>query len=219
MQRRAAATLGPGADRATSGERIRASPIPYPPETKTGGFAAYHRSMELDDRMHLRDLLLGQDIQEAVELLHAQAKDDPDAAALLDELQQALGQIAEAVDRHAPKGTPLEAVEYALSHASAFSLNSVAEYADASERDPDAATNEIRLALHSQVHAGRLSIAYVFDCPSCGNVIDERDDLPPAPYTVRCEHGNCKTDRTIDPAVAHAIFLNQNGDHDLESWV
>lgn len=175
--------------------------------------------MDLGTRMHLRDLLLGQELQEALDLLHARAEDDPDAAALVTAVGPAVRQIEEAVDRLAPKGTPIEAVEYALSHSCAFSLDSVAEYADASERSPDAAIEDIRRALQNQVQAGRLVVAYVFECPSCRNILDERDDLPQEPFTVRCEHGNCKADRTVDPASAHAIFVSQSDDRQLESWV
>jgi hypothetical protein len=50
-------------------------------------------------------------------------------------------------------------------------------------------------------------------------VIDARADLPAAPFVAFCEPGNCRADRTLDPARAHAVFRNTNSHPELESWI
>jgi hypothetical protein len=69
------------------------------------------------------------------------------------------------------------------------------------------------------VQAGRLEISYLFDCPSCGNVIGNRDDLPERPFRVLCEHSNCRAERVIDPASADAVFTNPDRGPGLQSWL
>ncbi len=112
-----------------------------------------------------------------------------------------------------------EAVDYALGHAAGFRLSSVAEYCGTDEQHGDRLINELQRLLAGKVQAGRLEISYLFDCPSCGNVIGGRDDLPEGPFRVFCKHGSCRAERTIDPAKADAVFLNANRDPGLKSWL
>ncbi len=64
--------------------------------------------------------------------------------------------------------------------------------------------------LADHVPAGRLNVAYIFDSPRCGNVITGRDELPVDVFEVYCEHDGCWVRHLIDPAAAHAVFINAN---------
>lgn len=176
--------------------------------------------MDLEDRLRLRELLLGDDdrLRELDEL--AQGEDaDPAARQLAAEVRPVLARLVEIADQYVPLGTPREAVDYALGHASGFRLSSVAEYCGTDERHGDHLINELQQLLGAEVQAGRLEISYLFDCPSCGNVIADRDDLPEGAFQVFCEHPNCRAERTIDPARADAVFINANRVPGLKNWL
>ena len=88
----------------------------------------------------------------------------------------------------------------------------------ANERSGDHLINELQQLLAAGVQAGRLEISYLFSCPSCSNVIDNRDDLPKRPFRV-CEHPTCRAERAVDPARAEAVFLNPDSGPGLQSWL
>ncbi len=135
------------------------------------------------------------------------------------EIRPVLARLGEIADQYLPLGTPREAVDYVLGHATGFGLSSVAEYCGADEREGDRLVNELQRLLAGEVRAGRLVISYLSGCPPCGNVINSRDDLSEGPFQVFCEHGNCRAERTVDPARADAVFINANRDPGLKSWL
>jgi hypothetical protein len=61
------------------------------------------------------------------------ATPDESVRLLAEEIAPALAQLGRIVDEHLPPGTPEEAVEYALTHASGFDVSSVLEYCGADE--------------------------------------------------------------------------------------
>jgi hypothetical protein len=176
--------------------------------------------MDLEARLRLRDLLLGDDQRrgELDDLVHGEHA-DPAIRQLADQVRPVLGRLQEIADQHVPPGTPGEAVDYALDHVTGFRLSDVAEYCGTDERHGDSLIGELQRLLATQVQAGRLEIAYLFDCPSCGNVIADRDDLPEAPVRVFCEHPNCRAERTIDPARADPVFINANQQPGMKNWL
>jgi hypothetical protein len=176
--------------------------------------------MDLEDRLRLRDLLLGDDQRrgELDELVHGEHT-DPVIRQLADEVRPVLARLQEIADRHVPPGTPREALDYALGHVTGFRLSSVAEYCGTDERHGDSLIGQLQRLLAAEVQAGRLEISYLFACPSCGNVIADRDALPEAPFRVFCEHPNCRAERTIDPARADAVFINANQQPGMKNWL
>jgi hypothetical protein len=178
--------------------------------------------VDLGQRLRLRDLLLGDDDARRDELdaLLSAGSDDPEIAPLIADVAPLVAQLHEAVDEHLPFGTPREAVDYALDHAGGFSVAAVAEHCGAQESRGGEEVDEVRRLLAEEVQAGRLSVEYVFDCPSCGNIIDDRRQLPAEPFRVFCGYRSCCTRRTIDPATAHAIFVNaEQAAPALEIWI
>jgi hypothetical protein len=176
--------------------------------------------MDLEDRLRLRDLLLGDDHREHdLKALLLGEHADPAVRRLVAEVQPLLAQLEEIADLHVPVGTPREAVQYVLGRASGFRLSSVAEYCGHDERYGSSIVTEVQRLLAGEVQAGRLEISYLFSCPSCGNVIDYRDKLPEEPFQTFCEHGNCQAERTVDPAKADAVFINASRDPALENWL
>lgn len=177
--------------------------------------------MDLEERMELRDRLFGDEHRqrELADLL-ADPPEDPDAAAVVDDVRPLLERLFEFADARLPLGTPAEAVELALRRASAFGLEAVVEYCGGSERVGGDAVDEVRRLLADQVAAGRLTVEYMFDCPNCGNVAAGREELPLEPFTVVCHGGTCDgAERTIDPKTARALFVNADQSPTLESWV
>lgn len=181
---------------------------------------AYGAGMDLGDRLRLRELLLGDDQRLAGldELMHADHA-DPAVRHLAEQVRPVLARLGEIADRYVPLDTPREAVDYALGHATGFRLSSVAEYCGTYERHGGSLINELQRLLAAEVQAGRLEISYMFDCPSCGNVIANRDDLPEAPFRVFCDQANCQAERTIDPVNADAVFINANQDPGMANWL
>jgi hypothetical protein len=177
--------------------------------------------MDLEERLRLRETLLGyEEHQQEIAELFATAPLDGEAAEVLKAARPLFERLHELVDELLPLGTPAEAVAHALRRSSAFRVETVLDYCGEHERTGGDAVDDVRLLLAEQVAAGRLSVEYVFDCPSCGNIADERDDLPSEPVTVVCHGGRCEgAERTIDPANARAIFVNADPDPALESWV
>jgi hypothetical protein len=106
-----------------------------------------------------------------------------------------------------------------MAHASGFTVAAVVEYCGTEERRGDETVDAVRRLLFDEVAAGSLTVGYVFSCPSCGNVIDSRAELPEAPFSVYCEHPSCASERTVDPASALAVFRNTSDDPSLESWI
>jgi hypothetical protein len=176
--------------------------------------------MDLSQRLELRDLLLGEDDAQRRALRDFLTSDheDPEISRLVADVAPLVARLDEAVDQHLPYGTPREAVEHAISRSAGFSVAAVAEYCDADEKHGGEAINEVRRLLAEAAAEGRLTVEYSFDCPNCGNVIDHRDDLPDGRFTVMCE-ARCKAERVVDPATAHAVFMNTNQDPALESWI
>lgn len=176
--------------------------------------------MDLGERLRIRDLLLGEDSrQDELAALLDSEPEDPDLRRVLDDVRPLFTRLYAAVEQHLPFGTPAEAVEYALARSSGFSVEAVAEYCDAAERDGGTPVDQIRGLLAEHVRAGRLTVSYYYDCPGCGNVLDARDDLPDGPFQVFCEHERCRVEHTLDPAQAHAVFRNTNPGPELESWI
>ena len=103
--------------------------------------------------------------------------------------------------------------------ASAFSLSSIVDLCGETEHHGGEQVDEVRRLLAAEVDAGRLQVAYVVDCPECRNVIGDRDHLPTAPFEMFCEFGDDHSSEVIDPATAHAIFVNVSRDPALERWV
>ena len=177
--------------------------------------------MDLGERLQLRDLLLGDDEARRRELdaLLSNESGDPEVAFLVADIAPLIARLHDAVDEHLPFGTPREAVDYALEHASGFSVAAVAEHCGAQESRGGDEVDEVRRLLAMEVQTGRLSVEYVFDCPSCGNIIDGRRRLPRSPFRVFCEHRACRAKRAIDPAAAHALFINADRAPALEIWI
>jgi hypothetical protein len=176
--------------------------------------------MDLEDQLRLRDLLLGDDQRrgELDELVRGEHT-DPVIRQLADEVRPVLARLQEIADRYVPPGTPREALDYALGHVTGFRLSDVAEYCGTDERHGDSLIGQLQRLMAAEVQAGRLEISYLFDCPSCGNVIADRDALPAAPFRVFCEHPNCRAERTIDPARADAVFINANQQPGMKNWL
>lgn len=175
--------------------------------------------MDLGERLRLRDLLLGDDRRDELEALLTDEPADPEVARLVGDVAPLIARLHETVDKHLPLGTPREAVDYAIARATGFSVATVAEYCSADESRGGHEIDEIRGLLAEEVQAGRLTVEYIFECPSCRNVIDGRGDLPTGPFRVYCEHPSCHAERTLAPARAHAVFMNTNQDSTLESWI
>jgi hypothetical protein len=176
--------------------------------------------MDLDERRHLRDLVLGDDQQrEELHALLTSESADQSVRRLVDDITPPLERLRRIVDEHLPLGTPEEAVAYALTHASGFSVAAVVEYCGAAEQRGGDPVDEVRRLLADHVRAGQLSVEYVFDCPGCGNMITGRDELPAETLEVYCDHDRCRVAHRIDPAAAHAVFINANQDPELESWI
>jgi hypothetical protein len=177
--------------------------------------------VDLGERLQLRDLLLGDDEVRRRELdaLLTGGLDDPEVAPLVADVAPLIAQLHEAVDEHLPLGTPREAVDYALAHASGFSVAAVAEHCGAQESRGGEVVDEVRRLLAREVEGGRLTVEYVFDCPSCGNIIDGRRRLPSEPFRVFCDHRTCCARRTVEPATAQAIFINAEQALALEIWI
>jgi hypothetical protein len=176
--------------------------------------------MDLDERLRLRDLLLGVDQRrEQLAALLTPATPDESVRLLVEEIAPALAQLARIVNEHLPLGTPEEAVEYALTHASDFDVSSVLEYCGAEERRGGDPVDDVRRLLAAQVQAERLTVEYVFDCPGCGNILTVRDDLPAEAFEVYCEHDRCEVAHRIEPAAARAVFINADEDPRLTSWI
>jgi hypothetical protein len=176
--------------------------------------------MDLDERLRLRDLLLGDDDrrEQLAALLTSPTPDEP-VRLLVEEIAPALAQLDRIIDEHLPLGTPDEAVEYALTHASGFDVASLLEYCGADEQRGGDPVDDVRRLLAAQVQAGRLTVEYVFDCPGCGNILTVRDDLPAEMFEVYCEHDRCEVAHRIDPAAARAVFINADEDPRLASWI
>lgn len=176
--------------------------------------------MDLDERLRLRDLLLGDDQRrEELDALLTSAPHDGAVRRLLDAIVPPLEQLRGVVDDQLPLGTPEEAVDYALAHASVFSVASVLEYCGADERQGGEPVDDVRRLLAGHVRAGRLKVEYVFDCPGCGNALTVREQLPETIFEAYCEHDRCEVAHRIDPAAAHAVFINSHEDRGLESWI
>jgi hypothetical protein len=177
--------------------------------------------VDLEARLRLREALLGDEERqrEIAELLAGRPR-DPTAARVLEAARPLFARLHELADAHLPLGTPAEAVAYALRRSSAFRVEAVLDYCGEHERTGGQAVDEVRRLLGEQVVAGRLTVEYLFDCPSCGNIADGREELPSELFTVVCHGGRCEgAERRIDPATAQAIFVNADPDPALESWV
>ena len=176
--------------------------------------------MDLDERLRLRDLLLGDDERlEGLNALLSSPTADESVRRLVNDLAPLLEQLSRVVDEHLPVGTPEEAVEYALARASGFDVASVVEYCGADERAGGDPVDDVRRLLAGQVEAGRLTVEYVFDCPGCGNILTVRDDLPAEVFEVYCEHDRCEVAHPIAPAAARAVFINADEEPGLASWI
>jgi hypothetical protein len=176
--------------------------------------------MDLDERLRLRDLLLGDDERrEQLAALLTSPTPDESVRLLVEGIAPALAQLGRIVDEHLPLGTPEKAVESALTHASGFDVSSVLEYRGADERRGGDPVDDVRRLLAAQVQAGRLTVEYVFDCPGCGNILTVRDDLPAEMFEVYCEHDRCEVAHRIDPAGARAVFINADQDPGLANWI
>jgi hypothetical protein len=177
--------------------------------------------VDLEKRMALRDKLLGDELrQRELADLFAEPPDDPEAAEIVEAAHPLYERLQHLADEHLPLGSAAEAVELALRSASAFGISAVVEYCGGEERIGGDVVDEVRRLLGEQVAAGRLTVEYYWDCPSCGNVAGEREDLPDEPFTVTCRGGMCDgAKRTLDPARAHAVFVNAARGPMLESWI
>lgn len=180
--------------------------------------------MDPGERLDLRELILGEDPQLRRRLLQflSEPHSDGTTARLVADLGPLFARIEAAVDEHLPFATPREAVDYSVARSAGFTVSFVAEYCGVKEEHGGPAIDEVRRLLAEEVTAGRLTVAYVFDCPTCGNVIDERDHLPDAPFKAQCE-GQCPEhgvpEQVVDPATAYAMFVNTRDDPALESWM
>jgi hypothetical protein len=96
-------------------------------------------TMNLGDRLEFRDLLVGDNSWRGdLARLLDPAQGDPALQRLAADLQPVLAWLQEIADEHLPLASPAEAVDYALTHASAFSISSIADYCGVSEhRDSD----------------------------------------------------------------------------------
>lgn len=175
--------------------------------------------MDLDERLRLRDLLLGEERRDELNALLASPPPDEAVRHLIDALGPAFALLGRIVDEHLPLGTPTEAVDYALTHASGFDVASVLEYCGADEGQGGHSVDEVRRLLADHVDAGRLSVEYMFDCPRCGNMIAGRSDLPVDVFEVYCEHDRCRVTHRIDPAAAHAVYVNASEGPALRNWI
>jgi hypothetical protein len=176
-------------------------------------------AMNLDERLELRDLLQGDQLwRREIDQLLARAASDPDVGRLAADLQPVLARLREVVDEHLPVATPPEAVEYALTHASAFTIASIVDFCGLDERHDSRDLHEVRRLLAQHVADGRLSVECMFTCPRCGFPVDITE-LPDQPIAVTCIHDSCRGEEIIDPATARAVFVNSNRDPTLEGWV
>jgi hypothetical protein len=109
-------------------------------------------SMDLDERLRLRDLLLGDDqCREELDALLTSAPRDGAVRRLVDAIVPPLERLRRVVDDQLPLGTPEEAVDYALAHASGFSVASVLEYCGADERQGGEPVDDVRRLLADHV--------------------------------------------------------------------
>ena len=115
--------------------------------------------------------------------------------------------------------TPAEAVEYALTYASAFTVSSLVDFCGLDERHDNHDLDEVRRLLAQHVADGRLSVEYMFTCPRCGGLLAIIADLPDQPFPAVCRGDSCRGERLIDPGAARAVFVNSDQNPTLEGWV
>jgi hypothetical protein len=99
--------------------------------------------MNLEERLHARDVLLGDGARRR-DLAELLASQDPDVVALAAAVWPLLDELDATVNRLAPLGTPEEAVLYMLGHATGFRADAVAEFCGASEQSGGDPIDEIR---------------------------------------------------------------------------
>jgi hypothetical protein len=99
-------------------------------------------------------------------------------------------------------------VDYALTHASAFSLSSIVDYCGVSERRGSDGLDEVRRLLAEHVAAGRLRVEYMFVCRRCAGPLEITAQIADAPRVVVCESEFCRLGQRMDPTSARAVFIN-----------
>jgi hypothetical protein len=176
--------------------------------------------MNLHERLELRELLLGDDLwRREVDRLLASAANDPVVELLVADLRPVLQHLRDVADAHLPVPTPAEAVEYALAHASAFTVASLVDFCGLDERHDNHDLDEVRRLLAQHVADGRLSVEYMVTCPHCGGLLAIIADLPDQPFPAVCRADSCRGERLIEPGAARAVFVNSDQNPTLEGWV
>ena len=176
--------------------------------------------MNLHERLELRELLLGDDLwRREIDRLLAPAANDPAIERLPADLRPVLHHLWDIADAHLPVATPAEAVEYALAHASAFTIASLVDFCGVDERHDNHDLDEVRRLLAQHVADGRLSVEYMFACPRCGGLLAIIADLPDEPFQAVCRGDSCRGKRLIEPGAARAVFVNSDQNPTLEGWV
>jgi hypothetical protein len=196
---------------------------PGPEDDAHAHSAALRRTvarMNLHERLELRELLLGDDLwRREIDRLLARAASDPDVERLAADLRPVLAHVREVVDEHLPVATPPEAVQYALTHASAFTISSIVNFCGLDERHDHHDLDEVRRLLAQHVEHGRLSVEYMFSCPRCGGLLAIVADLPAQPFPAICRSDSCRDEQILDPGAASAVFVNSDQNPTLEGWV
>lgn len=120
----------------------------------------YGRLMDLDRRLELRDILLGDEKHQLAvrELLRRGATSEPELDVLFTRIDPLLQQLLAAVNEFLPKATPEEAVEHVLGHTRTFTLTTILEYCgDVAVLDPEVEA-KVQREISSRLEEGTVDV-------------------------------------------------------------